>query len=72
MPHDSVSFGRRIRDARRAAQLTQAKVAFELAVTESAVSHWERGEAVPRLPHITKMADLFGVDPNALLGEPVA
>lgn len=48
--------GRRIKEAREAAGLTQASLARELEVTQTAVSYWEGGKRAPGLDDIVKLA----------------
>ncbi len=48
--------------------MTQEQLAEALGVTFAAVSKWERGVATPDLNLIAKMADLFGVSLDALVG----
>jgi transcriptional regulator with XRE-family HTH domain len=39
--------GQRIKEARKAANLTQADVASEVGVSRQAISAWERGSSIP-------------------------
>lgn len=53
---------------RRERSLTQEQLAEALGVTFASVSKWERGAATPELHLIARMADLFGVSFDALVG----
>ena len=52
---------------RRAQGLTQQGVADRLAVSNKAVSRWERDEAMPDITLLPAIADLFGVTVDELL-----
>lgn len=52
---------------RRAQGLTQQEVADRLAVSNKAVSRWERDEAMPDILLLPAIADLFGVTVDELL-----
>lgn len=52
--------------------LTQVGLAEKLNYTDKAVSKWERGESVPDLPTIVRLAELFEVSVDDLLHDPNA
>ena len=52
---------------RRAAGLSQQRVADELNVTRQAVSAWERGLSEPDARSLTRLADLYGCGVDELL-----
>ena len=52
---------------RRAQGLTQQEVADRLAVSNKAISRWERDEAMPDILLLPAIADLFGVTVDELL-----
>lgn len=58
-----------LREARKAAGLSQAGLAAELGVTREAVGRWEAG-ATPRLEHISQVAQALGVDATTLMEGP--
>ena len=52
---------------RNAAGLTQAQFAEKLNYTDKAISKWERGESVPDIAVLWKIADMFGVTVDWLI-----
>jgi len=60
----AVWVGRRIKEAREAAGLTQTDLASALAVTQTAVSYWEAGKRVPGLDDIVKLTRALHRDPG--------
>lgn len=61
----------RIAFSRKKLGISQRSLAKELDVTHSAVQKWENGENSPDSNNLTKMADLFGVSTDWLLGRDV-
>lgn len=58
--------------ARTRAGLSQAAVAKEMEVSDSAVSMWEKGKTRPRASLLVKLAELYGCSLDELLtGNPV-
>src|SRR5690348_9664324 len=54
--------------------LSQAELARSLGVAGAQVSRWRRGQVVPGVPHLQRIADVFGVPRatlDALAGYPV-
>lgn len=60
-------FGRRLRNLRLEKKLTQADVAREVGVGQTAVSQWEIGSTAPTLANIYELARLFDVTAGELL-----
>ena len=58
-----------IRINREKLGIDQGQLAKKLDRTNGAVSQWESGRAIPRLPVLNKMADLFGITVSELMGE---
>jgi len=58
--------GRRLRQARRAAGLTQLQLSEKLGVHETHVTNWERGERVPRVDRLGELARVLRVKPADL------
>ena len=60
-------FGARVRSARKAAGLSQDRLAELAGVHRTMVGHVERGEAMPTLGTIVRMAAALQVDPAELV-----
>lgn len=60
--------GQRIQTARLAAGLSQRDVAKALAVSQVAVSYWERGENLKPIQRVGRLAELLGLTADELLG----
>ena len=54
---------------RNAAGMTQAQFAEKLNYTDKAISKWERGESVPDIAVLWKIADMFGVSVDWLISD---
>lgn len=63
-----MSMGARLAQARRERNLTQEQLAEQLGVTRQAVSRWESDTAYPETDKIIRMAELFSVSCDYLLG----
>lgn len=63
-----MNYTENIKGLRLASHMTQAEVANRLGVTASAYAMYERGEREPNIEIIQRMADIFKVDINYLLG----
>ena len=66
MKYDFSRLGENIVALRRAAGLTQELLADRLGVTSQAVSKWERQLSCPDVSLLPAMAEVFGVDIDAL------
>ncbi len=60
--------GERLKQERLKAGLTQKVVGLEVGVTASQISQIEKGKKSPSLDVFLKMADLFNVSPEYILG----
>lgn len=60
--------GKRLRSARLARKLTQQKVANTLEMTVNAYQKYEQSERSPSLETLVKLADLFQVPTDWILG----
>ncbi len=56
--------GKKISEARKSLQLSQAQIADALCISPQAVGKWERGESLPDFIQFTKLAKLLGLDLN--------
>lgn len=65
---DRVLFGQRIRQYREQLGLSQQQVARQLGITRSAYAYYETGVSSPRLPTLCKLAKLYHVSYEELLG----
>lgn len=63
------NIAKNIAELRKAAELTQAQLAEKLNYSDKSVSKWERGDGVPDVIVLQKIADLFGVTLNDLVSE---
>jgi len=61
---ESIIIGEKITKARKKAGLSQAQLAEQLFISPQAVGKWERGESVPDILTISKLAKILGVDLN--------
>ena len=62
-------FGARLTEARKLCAITQLALAEKLNYSDKAVSKWERGESLPDVFTIMRIADTLGVTMSYLLGE---
>ena len=53
--------GKRIRECRRKAGMTQAELGEQLNYSDKSISKWERGEAIPDAAVLKRMSEIFGV-----------
>jgi len=58
----------RLRECRENAHLSQKYVAITLGLSSPSVANWERGKTKPTQENIVKLADLYGVSVDYLLG----
>ncbi len=58
-----------IAELRKAVPYTQAEFAEKINYSDKAVSKWERGESIPDVTVLKRIADLFGVTVDYLLTE---
>ncbi|WP_341900212.1 pentapeptide repeat-containing protein [Fluviicola taffensis] len=56
--------GNRIGDARKKMNLSQAQLAEHLFISSQAVGKWERGESLPDIIMLNRLAEIVGVDLN--------
>ena len=58
----NITIARNIASARKSAKLTQAELAEKIGYSDKAVSKWERGEGIPDVPTLVKLAEIFGTN----------
>lgn len=61
---DAKTIGSKIADARKEASLSQAQLAQQLFISPQAVGKWERGESVPDIITMNRLAEVLSVDLN--------
>ncbi|MCL2539858.1 MAG: pentapeptide repeat-containing protein [Firmicutes bacterium] len=61
---NEIVIGAKIADGRKSKELSQAQFAELLNVSPQAVSKWERGESLPDIIMLNKIASVIGVDMN--------
>ena len=61
---NSKMIGNRIADARKKINVSQAQLADRLFISSQAVGKWERGESMPDIITLNRLAQILGVDLN--------
>ena len=64
-----MDIGKKLRDARNAAKLTQESAAELLGVSRQTVSNWETGKTYPDIVSVIRMSGLYSVSLDCLLKE---
>ena len=62
------TLGKRIAANRKRLGITQDRLAEQLGVTPQAVSKWENDQSCPDIATLPKLAEIFGISVDALLG----
>ena len=62
------TLGKRIAAGRKRLGITQDRLAEQLGVTAQAVSKWENDQSCPDITMLPKLAEIFGISTDALLG----
>ena len=62
------TIGKRIAACRKSLKLTQDQLAERLGVTAQAVSKWENDQSCPDITMLPKLAEIFGISADELLG----
>ena len=60
----AIMIGKKISEARKEKNLSQAQIARFLSVSSQAVGKWERGESMPDIITFNRLAEVLGVDLN--------
>lgn len=66
----SLTLGKRILYHRKRLGLTQDQLAEKMGVTAQAVSKWEHDLSCPDVTAVPRLAELFGISTDELLGVP--
>lgn len=61
---NSKSIGNKIALARKKLNLSQAELAQQVSISSQAVGKWERGESMPDITTLNRLAEIMGVDLN--------
>lgn len=61
-------FGDTLQDLRKRYKMSQVGLAKELGVTKQAVSNWEKNNIIPSIDMLVKIARIFSVSTDYLLG----
>lgn len=61
---NSTIIGNKIAEARKKSNLSQAELANKISISPQAVGKWERGESMPDITTLNRLAEMFGVDLN--------
>lgn len=61
---NSNSIGNKIATARKKINLSQAELAQQVSISAQAVGKWERGESMPDITTLNRLAEILGVDLN--------
>lgn len=61
---NSKFIGHKIASARKHANLSQAALAQQVSISAQAVGKWERGESMPDITTLNRLAEILGVDLN--------
>ena len=67
---NSKSIGNKIAEARKKISLSQAELAQQISISPQAVGKWERGESMPDITTLNRLAEIFGVDLNYFSDHP--
>lgn len=61
---DTNNIGGKIATARKNANLSQAQLGQQMFISAQAVGKWERGESIPDIVTVSRLAEILGVDLN--------
>lgn len=65
---EKIAIGRRIREARDVADMSQHDLAIKLGVTAGAVGQWELGITIPKSVTLNRLPSILGVSRDWLVG----
>lgn len=61
---NSKTVGNKIAEARKKINISQAELAKQVSISAQAVGKWERGESMPDITTLNRLAEILGVDLN--------
>ena len=61
---ETKKIGNKIAEARKKINISQAQIADRLFISPQAVGKWERGESMPDIITLNRLAEILGVDLN--------
>lgn len=64
-------FGNKLREVRKGRNMTQAELGMLMGKTGATICDWEKGKAQPDLDELIRLADIFQVTADYLLGRTV-
>ena len=64
----TLNYGEAIREQREKLGLTQSMVAKKINTSHQNISRWESGKILPSIDFCVKLADLYGVSLDELIG----
>ncbi|HFI0682456.1 TPA: helix-turn-helix domain-containing protein [Streptococcus suis] len=64
-----MSVGEKIKQLRKEKGLTMVELGELIGAPQSAISNWEKGDNLPNVGRLKKLADIFGISVEELLGE---
>ena len=67
MSSKKLEVGARVKQLRKAREMTLREVGMKLGVAANTVNRWESGESSPTRANLVAMSDLFAVDPSWLM-----
>lgn len=63
-----MEFSERLKELRKQAHLTQVELASKLGIVQSSYADWERGKKKPTQDNLVKIAQIFNVSVDYLVG----
>ena len=63
------NFSQKLSDYRKSCGMTQLELAEKLSYSDKSISKWERGDGIPDVFVVSRIADLFGVTVNDMISD---
>ena len=70
-PHikdNNINTAKKLKELRKAHNMTQVKLAELLNISQGAITNWERGKTCPDFENLLRLADIYGISIDELLG----